>query len=64
MRVLLKCCGTIFSYFQALFAVPTNTSFWDVFHKEVERFNEAVKHLSRDKVYALVVDPESEEILS
>lgn len=44
--------------FKKLFAVPNNTSFWEVFHKEVERFNKSVKHLTRDKVYALVVDPE------
>ncbi|KAE8749906.1 hypothetical protein FOCC_FOCC003375 [Frankliniella occidentalis] len=41
-----------------LFAVPNNTSFWEIFHQEVEKFNEAVKHLPRDQVYALVVDPE------
>ncbi|KAJ1528895.1 hypothetical protein ONE63_007264 [Megalurothrips usitatus] len=45
--------------FKKLFAVPGNRSFWEIFHQEVERFNEAVKHMSRDKVYALVVDPES-----
>ena len=47
---------------QKLFAVPNNTSFWEVFHQEVERFNEAVKHMSKDKVYALVVDPESKKM--
>lgn len=56
-QIRLK-AGHMYHKFKKLFAVPNTTSFWEVFHKEVERFNLAVKHMSRDKVYALVVDPE------
>ncbi|XP_034238572.1 PC4 and SFRS1-interacting protein-like [Thrips palmi] len=44
--------------FKKLFAVPHHTSFWEIFHQEVQKFNKAVKHMTKDKVYALVVDPE------
>ncbi|KAK6620556.1 hypothetical protein RUM43_010848 [Polyplax serrata] len=49
----------LFNKYTALFAVPENSNFWNVFLDSVNEFAKLTEDMPRERVYGLIVDPTS-----
>lgn len=47
----------LFNKYTALFAVPENSNFWNVFLESVNEFAQLTENMPRERVYGLIVDP-------
>ncbi|KAL0266387.1 UNVERIFIED_CONTAM: hypothetical protein PYX00_008939 [Menopon gallinae] len=49
----------LFNKYTALFAVPENSNFWNIFLESVNEFAKLTEEMPRERVYGLIVDPSS-----
>lgn len=47
----------LFHKYTALFAVPENSNFWNVFLESVNEFAKLTENMPRERVYGLIIDP-------
>lgn len=49
----------IYGKFKALFTIPENQTFWELFSDQLNVFKDLTKDMPEEKVYALMCDPSS-----